>query len=1078
MNLLCRIELFGGLQIVRGGRVISRFDRKKTATLLAYLAYFNNTKHFRESLIDLLWPECESIAAGRDRLSTALSPLRHLLEPIGIQPGSIIEIEEDTISLNAQLIQTDVRDFEDSIKRAYRSNSPAEKALFLARAVEFYRNGFLPGLYDDWAISEQQRLSLEFINALMELSNARRLCGEFQEALKITQRVINLDRHHEPAYVMGMKLHSMLGNNGAMKKLFIALESNLRKDLQLEPKESTRELVSILSTAKESNLANSSLVLNSLPPRRNRFVGRDIEIAKLKYLFVTEQRLVTLIGPGGVGKSRLAFEFCEHMATRFDCHICLAPLSNIDSPDFIVYEIAKSLNLIASDDSAMLKQIVKHLSSRPCILVFDNFEHLLEFDTENSHGNAACRLVSQLLDNIPTLRILVTSRRALLLQNEQWFPVMPLPVPGETKVFDDIEACPSVELYAQRARMVNPNFQITKENVEYIARICELLEGMPLYIELAAAQAGTYTPVQSLLRLEPLVDSLVSIYHDVPSRHKSARDTYASSLRKLKFEERSFLGCLSVFRGGWTLELAEAVTESKDTGRLLHLFNSDSLILRYEDSVGEGVRFRMLEPIRELAQEMLSLEEKNRIALKFVCCFLDLAERAKAHMGSPSAEIWLKKLHKEHTNLRFSFDLALDLGENAIASRICIALFEFYRNYGYLKEGRSQYEKILAVHETIPLNLTGDISHCDGTLAMLQGDYAYASDQLHKSLKIRDELEDKRGSGLVLNSIGILERRRGNGTEARAYLNQALIIFKEIGDHAGIRSCLSNLGNVARDLCEYQVAYQFHVESLDMERKIGDEIGIAASLNNLAMACRALGNYDEALKRYKECLSINRKLENKMEIATALTNTGNIHEELGDYASAQLLHEAALKQFEEIDAQNGIHVTLNNLGNVMRREGKLEEARNYFERSLGGRKESGDKLGASIVLGNLGQLTCATGNHRASFLYFTECLSLSNEIRDWEGVIVAVEGFVSLAVTKSQFSLAQLLVSQAGMLRKQYSIPRPKREEKAWEAEIEKINAHPGFESNNQIDHHNSMSFEELTSMIDTNLPHLNSSDD
>ncbi len=622
MDPRCRIELLGGLSVRQGDRVITRFRMQKIGGLLAYLAYYADRPHPREMLIELLWPECD-LDAGRNRLSMSLSSLRNQLEPPGVPAGTVIQADQISVQLNPAAITTGVADFEAARRAAAQAGSAAERVQALTRAAELYRGPLLPGHYEEWALSEQQRLAEASLQVLRELAADLERLGDLPRALETARAAVSADPLREESHRELMRLCAAAGEPEAALRQYRELERILAGELGSSPAPATRLISQQIALGRGDEQAERARaqqggrravkhkapagvrdarlthppppppLASRLPLQLNRFFGRHAELERLTEMLApgepsaggdgaseqvgpvpqhrtphTENRLVTLTGPGGTGKTRLALEATGRLVEAFQGAVWFVPLGEVSDARRLPDAILEALRISRAASTESLDQAIAALSQRPTLQVLDNLEHLLD-------GGAAA-LVQDLLQQAPGLAVLSTSRQSLDLPGERESPVAPLPVPsiGEGLEPAALAGNESVQLFVDRAQAVRPDFQVTRRNAAAIAELCDRLEGIPLAIELAAARSQVLTPARMLSQILPSpargregggvarrLDLLIGRRRGVAERHRTLRAALDWSYHLLSPELRHFFARLSVFRGGWTLEAAEAIAD-------------------------------------------------------------------------------------------------------------------------------------------------------------------------------------------------------------------------------------------------------------------------------------------------------------------------------------------------------------------------------------------------------------------------------------------------------------------------------------------------------------------------------------
>jgi predicted ATPase len=590
----------------------------------------------------------------------------------------------------------------------------------------------------------------------------------------------------------------------------------------------------------ESQLASQT----DLPAQLTPLVGRKQELEEVCALLRSEQtRLVTLSGPGGVGKTRLGIRVAEELAGEFADGVCFVPLTPVRKADLVLSSIARTLGLRELGEEPLSERLGEHLKDREMLLFVDNFEQVVEAGPQ----------VADLLALCPHLKVLVTSREVLHLSCERVFPVPPLGLPDpkrlveDSQIFSEYEA---IAFFVERAQAFKPDFRLTEENAPVVAEICVRLDGLPLGIQLAAARLKLISPRAILERLRRRLRLLKGGPQDAPARQKTLRDAIGWSYELLGEEERLLFGRLSVFAGGCTLEAAEAVCDPREelTEEVLDLLGSlmdKSLLNRAESEDGEG-RFWMLETVKEYALERLEAAGEEREARHgHAVYYLALAKEARPELTGPRQTEWYNRLEAEHDNLQAALSWSLERGDAQAALQMNAELWWFWYKRGYLSEGRRWLEEALG-----------------------------------KSASPAPARAE------ALNGAGVLARNQSDYDQAQAWLEESLALWRELGDKRGAADVLINLGTVALDKGDYPQAAAFFDDSMPLRRELGDSWGLALALNNLGVTARAQNNLTEAVALYEECLELFRTLGDKASTAMALNNLGEVAEDQDEYERA------------------------------------------------------------------------------------------------------------------------------------------------------------------------------------------------
>lgn len=711
---------------------------------------------------------------------------------------------------------------------------------------------------------------------------------------------------------------------------------------------------------------------NNLPIPPTDLIGRETETQAIHNLLAqSECRLVTLLGPGGVGKTRLSLHVASEALDTFNDGVFFVNLAPIREPSLVLTAIAQTLDLREETGAPLLDTLARFLRTKQLLLVLDNVEQVIE----------AARSVADLLMASPTLKIITTSRVPLRIRGEREFPVTPLALPP---VGDQVEMTAAIELFDQRAREVKSNFMLNDATLPSVAEICRRLDGLPLAIELAAARIRFLPPQALLARLSGVTGAMPLLTggaRDLPERHRTLRNAIEWSHDLLSEDERTLFRRLSVFIGGRTFEAIEAVCNAHAalTVDILEALTAlvDGSLLRAETSTDE-TRFVMLETIHEFAQEKLETSgEAETLQRLHASYFMTLAEEAEPQLHRTEQKRWLQRLETEHHNLRAAMRWALAGGDPVLGGRLAGALWLFWYLRGHLREGRSWLEKSL-VGDGLDDAYRGKALSGAGTLAWAMGDYEAARTHYEACLALYDAIGNQEGYGSALTNLGLIAYAQGDFPTARSIWERSLVIKKAVGHKGGYVGPLNNLGEVARHMGDYASARARFEESLDIYRELGNRWGVANSLVNLGQVAWCEGQPQEALTRFDEALHIFREVGNQTGLATTLDNLGLVHTSLAQY----------------------------------------DQARLYYDESLTMRRDSGDKSGLATTLHGLGRLALAMGNLPAAREQLQASLSLRHEIGDKNGLAEGLEGLARLAGVEGRWSETVRLLGAAATLRK------------------------------------------------------------
>jgi predicted ATPase len=661
-----------------------------------------------------------------------------------------------------------------------------------------------------------------------------------------------------------------------------------------------------------------------LPAERSAMVDRERESAELRELLSREDvGLVTLTGPGGAGKTRLALRVAAEMEEQFPDDVYFVQLANLTSADQMASALVKAVDARESAGGA-LEALKDFLRDKRTLLLLDNFEQVVD----------AAPILAELLTTCPRLTLLVTSRRALRLRGEQELPVTTLgaPDPNANLPLEDLAAYPAVDLFVRRAREAKPTFALTRANAKAVAQICMRLDGLPLAIELAAARIKVLPPAALLARLERSLPLLTGGARDLPARQQTMQDAIAWSYDQLADSEKKLFWRIAVTSGGRTLEAAEAIANVE--GDLDTLTGMETLVevslVNQEDGPGGEPRFRSLQIIREYAQERLKESgEEQTLRKRHAEFFLNFAEEAAPHLTSAARWEWIERLGADYWNLVAALEWTL-ANRPEWCLRLAGALGWFWFVRGYIADGRSWVERSLAASD--PAERTPEqarVLHWAAGLAFAQGDFAAAQEPDEQSVAIYRELGDQRGLAYGLHLSGAIVGQRG-GPEALPALEESVKLFREVGDRWGLALATSGLGDGVMLTGDLVRAHTLYEESLALYQEQGDIWGRATVLQSLALLVWTEGDLSAASALYEESAQLARALGDKWDLARALTSAAAVTLQQGDLERARSQAAEALRLWRELGNRSGMALALGELAGVAAVEGDAERAGRLF----------------------------------------------------------------------------------------------------------------------------------------------------
>ena len=652
----------------------------------------------------------------------------------------------------------------------------------------------------------------------------------------------------------------------------------------------------------------SGIRLTGLPAQRTGFVGREKEVAAAKELLLRQDvHLITITGPGGIGKTRLAVQVASGLIENFPGGTHFVPLSSLSDPGLIASTVVQTLGIRESGGQSPLEILREKLQDSlraPMLLLLDNFEHLIQ----------AASTVAEFLAISPNLKILVTSREALRVYGEHEFPVPPLALPDSrsTPAVEVLSQCPAVSLFVQRAVAVKPDFSLNQENALAVAEICARLDGLPLAIELAAARIKILSPSSMQTRLASRLQLLTGGARDLPQRQQTLRAAIDWSYDLLSPGEQRLFQRLSVFAGGCNLEGIEAVCDTQgDLGlNLLDCMASmvDKSLVQLVEPAMDECRFVMLETIREYALEKLQASGEKALTKRAHAAYcLVLAEEETTESSDAKGAEWLERLTFEHDNFRAGIEWLIETGDAEWGLRLGAALFRFWEMREYFAEGRESLGRLLKLAgATAPTKARVRALFAAGVLTLEQGDYTSADALIRESLNTARALGDKQCAAICLNALAVNAQHRDDCAGARALFEESLLLWRELGDQKAVARSLSNLANIVKSQGDYSSARSLYAESLAIFRQLGDPRCVAWSMNYQGDVARELGDFTAAQTLYEQCLTNFRELGDRWGIAGTLADLGSLAREQGSYPTACALYRESIQIFQELAHKRGM----------------------------------------------------------------------------------------------------------------------------------------------------------------------------
>jgi predicted ATPase/DNA-binding SARP family transcriptional activator len=990
-----QLRLLGTVQIERDGEPVRGFRSRKALAVLSYLAVQGQPIP-REQLVDLFWGS-QTESRGRANLSWVLSHISTHLPDCLVTDRHTVQFQRTP----SCWLDIDV----------FGELEAQGGVAALAAAVELYRGEFLAGLYLDgcpeyeiWAVGERERWRQRVVRALQTLVTHHSRRGEHEQGLRFARRLLTLEPWREETHRQVMRLLVRAGQRSAALAQYETCCQTLAEELNVEPTEETRMLYERIRAA-------TSIRRHNLPPQPTPFVGREEELAQIASLLGNPDcRLLTILGPGGIGKTRLALQAAAARTEAFLEGVYFVPLADVSSADFLISAIADALQCSLAGLQDPRIQLLSYLRNREVLLILDSFEHLLE-------GTA---LLEKALQEAPEVKLLVTSRERLNLRWERCFEIEGLRYPeGETSEEGDLEGYSAVQLLLQTARRVQRQFSLSRRNRPAVARICQLVEGMPLGIELAAAWMGTRTCEEIAGEIEHNLGFLETSLRDVPERHRSVQATFEHSWRLLSPLEQRAFAQLSVFRGGFRREAAGEVANASSA--ILQSLVDKSL-LRF----APAGRYEMHELLRQCAAEKLAALPiaQNEARDRHCVYYATFLRRQKAALVGASAVEAITAIKAEADNIRAAWQRMVAQARLREIECSLDGLACQYLHAGPLQEGetliRLAVERVQALAEAA----TGPARDLQAVLSQLlakqacflnrQGMYDRAIAAARASIDLAT-LADKIAQVVLPQAAAYLQwgralLRQGEYDAAQARLKQALAQAASLPEVA--MDSLRSLGNIAHGQGDYARASAYYEQALSISCELGDRWSESMTLTNLGLVSNQRGDYAGARACYERALAISRALDDRWGETLALINLGYVSHQQGDYAGARGHYRQTLHLARETGDRQNEGMALACLGLLSHHLGDDGTACSYAQQALCIAQEIGDRYVQGYALTRLGHALAGLGRLAKATGVYRQAQALRRELGQLNMAMESLAGLARVSLAQGDLSQAQAYVEE------------------------------------------------------------------
>jgi len=974
-----KVKLFGKFELWCGDQQIQDNDwpRRKTQMLFKCLVSERGRIFTTDQLVDALFSHLDADKASLN-LYNRISELRKILEPElpKRHPSSFIERigKGDYRLIDTNICWVDIESFQRHVATAReleQTSRWSEAIQQYNKALDLYRADYLAeDLYEDWTQLKRQQLSEQYLSVIEGLIRSHNEVAQHGLVIDLCKRLIELQPAKESAYQAWMKAAHLSGQTDQVAQIYDQCVNALKQNLDVALSQETIQLFEQIQSGSVPE--SEQVVPNNLPRMTTSFIGRADSLELIGSLLADENKqLVTLVGPGGIGKTRLALESANNHLNHFKEGVFWIDLSSLTSINTVVTALADVVHFTFHGPRDPKEQLFDYLSQKEMLLILDNAEHLVDETSEWIQG---------LMDSAPNIQMLITSRERLKLPVEVVLEVLGMPVPVLNSA--DLNNHDIIQLFLDRIHHIDPRFAVNDQSLPSVIAICELVEGMPLGVELAIAWTRLLPLDEIATEIAESIQrlSVVPLFEDDgPSRHLEAVFEWSWSL--MSEQERQSFANLAVFRNGFTREAAADVANA-DLKALAALLDKSLLYRR------EGSRYYIHEVLRQYGQDRLKDDASQR--RQHLSFFGDLAEKAEALLQSSEQTIWLNRLQQEQDNFRAAMTWALDGNDIEQGARLAGNLGRFWESRSHFAEGRQWLNQAVAVKE-LSASTRAMVLMWSGWMASFHGDRELAQAYTELSLPLYQRLGDQRGIAWVLNNLGNQHFLKGDYQLAQEHFEKSASIQEDLGYQEGVAFCMTNLGLVTAAQNQFEKAEIYFEKSLKIRHDMGDRFHIAWNNINLSYVLMQVEKYDQAIALLTESKSILEDMQDKMGAAVALSYMGTIYMNLDDLKQAESYQHQSLKLRREIDETRGIVISLNQLGQISLLREDIPLAKDFFQQSLAVVNQGYDKRNVANSLLGLAQVHANQEEYEVAAKLFGGFEMLLSEINSQFGTIQQVQ---------------------------------------------------------------------------------------
>ncbi len=1018
------ITLLGTFQVNAGEHAITNFGADSARALLIYLAMHAETQFQRTFLSNLLWPN-QPESETRHALRQALNRLRKAIGDQQADPP-FLHITRTTLQFNPHsAYHLDVNAFEalmNAVQRHPHRRIQVCRSCHrrLTQAADLYRGDLLAGfsfdsfLFEEWLSMEREYLHRQAIDAFYQLAAYHEQRSAFDLAQRYARRQVELEPWREEAHQQLMRALALDGQRSAALMQYQSCRQILAEELGLAPSSATENL---REQIQAETLAPAPQPPHNLPAQLIPFIGREAELTQIiEHLNHPDCRLLTLVGPSGVGKTRLALQVARKERGTFRDGIYFVPLTAVPSLEAMTTAVAQALAFDFHAGEDLQAQLGHYLRNKEALLILDNLEHL------TSGGE----LIVDLLRRAPDVHVLITTQKRLNVPGEWLFDVAALDYPDDSSSAAS-DHYGAINFFVESARRWRPDFALTPTNQPHVVRICQLVGGIPLALELAASWLRAYACREIAQEVQRDLDFLQSTSPGVPARHHSVRAAFRHAWTLLTAEEQRVLQHLTVFQGTFSREAALDVADTSP--KILAALMDKSMLnrVRYEHP-HPVTRYMLHNLVRRYAAEILAAapDSASRAHERHSDYYCALAQALETDLTSSAQRQALETLSGEIENIRAAWAWAATHGRVSAIERALESLTQFYTVRCWFQEGASVFgQAIEQLSQIEPLSpptqhLIQRLTARRGAFLVHIGRYDEGETLLQNSLRALAAFEDASERIACLNSLSFIRNRQGNYAAAKDLLDRALTLAQTTPSRQSEADVLDRLGAVHFYLADYAAAGEDYTRSLRIRRELDDRFGESLALGNLGITAYERNDFEAARAYFEASLEIIRhEIGSREREGWLLNNLGMTALDYGEYTAARDYYTQALEISREIGDLWGESNTLGNLGLVYWSLGDFATARDYYAEGIAIKREIGDRRGESLILSFQGLLYHDLGDDAGALACGQQALAIAQELDTAPVQAYALTAMAHAQVGLEKFEAATEAYRQALAIRRE-----------------------------------------------------------